>query len=209
MATKHFKEKAQKTVETKQVEEKNVLVDNPKFEKDIRDGKTHKDTKDTKDHKEGKDVKDTKEHNKREHKEHIETAQPLPFADAAAGVASPGYSVGQNPIQPKPYKELLKEFTKEILDHKHIKEYTKEVTKELHKEIYEYKLFEVPNDPGGPIEQRMQALEATVSQLSHFIPAALRPDLSQGALKQESDVAAKAKKAAPKKAAKKSAKSAS
>jgi hypothetical protein len=208
MATKHFKEKAQKNKETKQAVEKNVLVDSPKLEKDLRDNKLHTDTKEQKD---AKAFKDAKEHNKHEGKDHLDIPNPPGYAahTPPSLAAAPAYAAGQNPFYPKASKELLKEFSKEIVDHKHIKEYTKEVIKELHKEIYEHKLFEVPSDPGGPVEERMQALEATVSQLAHFIPEALRPDLSQGALKQESDVAAKAKKAAPKKAAKKAAKSAS
>ena len=44
--------------------------------------------------------------------------------------------------------------------------------------------------PGGdPLSQRIASLEAVVTQLMHFIPENLRPDLSQGALKQEPDVA--------------------
>ena len=39
------------------------------------------------------------------------------------------------------------------------------------------------------MEQRLAALEAAVTQLLHFIPENLRPDLSQGALKQEPDAA--------------------
>jgi hypothetical protein len=212
MATKHFKEKLQKNAETKQVEEKNVLADNPKIEKDIRDGKPHKDTKD---HKEGKDLKDAKEHSKHEHKEHnIETLQPLRAEESTPmpGAASPAYAAGQNPIFPKALKEVHKEF-KEFINEKivakeYIKEHLKEFQKESFKEFFEHKYIEVPiGDPGGPVEQRVQALEASISQLSHFISQELRPDLSQGALKRESNVAAK--KAAPKKAAKKSAKSAS
>jgi hypothetical protein len=37
------------------------------------------------------------------------------------------------------------------------------------------------------VEQRLAALEAAVTKLLHFIPENLRPDLTQGALKQEPD----------------------
>ena len=39
--------------------------------------------------------------------------------------------------------------------------------------------------PGDPVEQRVAALEATLTQLLHFIPQELRPDLSTGALSAE------------------------
>jgi hypothetical protein len=38
----------------------------------------------------------------------------------------------------------------------------------------------------GSIEERVARLETAVSQLYHFIPAELRPDLSTGALSRES-----------------------
>ena len=45
----------------------------------------------------------------------------------------------------------------------------------------------VPVSPGGPVEQRVAALEAVMATLLHFITANLRPDLSAGALSQEED----------------------
>ena len=42
-------------------------------------------------------------------------------------------------------------------------------------------------NPGGPIEQRLAALENAVSSLQHFITSDKRPDLSRGALKSEPD----------------------
>jgi subtilisin family serine protease len=47
-----------------------------------------------------------------------------------------------------------------------------------------------PSGQGGDLDTRLAGLEAAVSQLAHFINSALRPDLSQGALSQEEDVAA-------------------
>jgi hypothetical protein len=41
-------------------------------------------------------------------------------------------------------------------------------------------------DPG--LAQRVATLESVVTQLTHFIPENLRPDLSKGALKQEPDI---------------------
>ena len=83
-----------------------------------------------------------------------------------------------------PDKPVYKEVKVEIKEYKHEKiEY-----KEQHKEFENKQLFEGPvygPIDGDPYSQRLAALEATVAQLSHFIPAELRPDLSQGALKQE------------------------
>jgi hypothetical protein len=52
-------------------------------------------------------------------------------------------------------------------------------------EYYEYVAGPVAIDPGGPVEQRLAALEASMAQLVHFIPQEQRPDLSKGALRQE------------------------
>jgi len=53
------------------------------------------------------------------------------------------------------------------------------------KDVREKEVLEqLPTDPGGPIEQRVAALEQTVN---HFITAAQRPDLSRGALAAEPD----------------------
>jgi len=43
---------------------------------------------------------------------------------------------------------------------------------------------------GGAVEQRLAQLEQSVSALSHFIPAELRPDLTGSALNQEQDLQA-------------------
>ncbi len=42
-------------------------------------------------------------------------------------------------------------------------------------------------NPGGPVEQRVAALESAVASLQHFITGDKRPDLSRGALKSEPD----------------------
>ena len=77
-------------------------------------------------------------------------------------------------------KHELKEFKVEKLEHE------KFITEGGGKQIYE-----VPvqiGQGGDPLSQRVATLESAMSQLMHFIPENLRPDLSQGALKQEADV---------------------
>ena len=65
--------------------------------------------------------------------------------------------------------------------------------KELEKVQFDFKDFVeagIPVQQGDPaVAQRLASLEAAVAQLMHFIPQNLRPDLSQGALKQEADMA--------------------
>jgi uncharacterized protein (DUF3084 family) len=46
-------------------------------------------------------------------------------------------------------------------------------------------IAETGTDPGGPVEQRLSALEQNVSGLQHFISTSQRPDLSRGALTGE------------------------
>jgi hypothetical protein len=53
------------------------------------------------------------------------------------------------------------------------------------KDVREYVAGPVHVNPGDPVEARVAALEATVTQLLHFIPQELRPDLSSGALAAE------------------------
>ena len=43
-------------------------------------------------------------------------------------------------------------------------------------------LEQLPTDPGGPVEQRLTALEQA---FNHFIASSQRPDLSRGALAGE------------------------
>lgn len=58
-----------------------------------------------------------------------------------------------------------------------------------HKEIEKYILekFQEQVNPGGPVEQRLTALEQTVASLHHFITTGQRPDLTKGALTNEPD----------------------
>jgi len=118
----------------------------------------------------------------------------------------------------KPEKEFskheIKEFKNEKLEHKELKFEKHELKEFKHEklEIAEKLVFEndpkgiVENpgggfpgvDPGtkGPIfkssgtpEDRLSELEEHVTRLTHFIGVDLRPDLSEGALKGEPDVA--------------------
>jgi hypothetical protein len=56
-------------------------------------------------------------------------------------------------------------------------------------EIKEIKEWDVAGPgyvgPGDPVEQRLAVLESALTQLMHFIPQELRPDLSTGALAEE------------------------
>jgi hypothetical protein len=63
-----------------------------------------------------------------------------------------------------------------------------------------------PGPGPGPIETRLSALEQAVSQLTHFISAAQRPDLSYGALSGEADLVARSEELAGQAAAAKSVK---
>ena len=206
--------------EIKEKHEKNEAKDNSdakvhKDQKDTKDAKEQKEQKEQKEHKEQKEKqekdgknehkeklekekheKETKEHHK-EHlpKEHLsketvkeqlleklpeaqQTAQTDPEAIAALAQKSlASETVTTKLVEHKVHKDKI-----EIVEkfHKHEKIEFKEIEK----------FFEGPIDPGGPVEARLAALEAGMAQLMHFIPANLRPDLSQGALKQETDVPA-------------------
>jgi len=80
----------------------------------------------------------------------------------------------------------------EIKEHKDGKVEKHEKLEKLEKldkhEVREKDVIEgpIPN-PGGPVEQRLAALEQTVGALNHFIQTGQRPDLSQGALTREPD----------------------
>jgi hypothetical protein len=108
-------------------------------------------------------------------------------------------------VKEKPEKAEIKE-TKEIKDKEKIE--TKEVVKEkpeikeqIEKQIDKQleKVREVigggiggfgGSAPSESVEARLGALEAAVAQIGHFISGGLRPDLAQGALSGEEDVAA-------------------
>lgn len=89
-------------------------------------------------------------------------------------------------LEKKDTKELEKKDTKEIIKEKDVKEFKegKEIIKE--KDVKEFKELEKTKEifgsgfnPGAEssLEQRLQSLESTVQQLSHFISSSNRPDL--------------------------------
>ncbi len=196
---------------------------NEKLEKEHKDQKDNPDTKQHKDAKDQKDGPDTKhkhekEKQEKEHKPEKEhkvenkeallekvhkdfetqyTQGPLPEAATVAGIQKfTDKSVIADKL-PHPETKLHKEIKLEIKEHK-LEKFEKIEIKEHKFEIkeikWEYEGYGGINDPGGPVEQRLAALEAAMTKLLHFIPENLRPDLTQGALKQEAD--------APKEAAK-------
>ena len=150
-----------------------------KPEKDVKDHKEQKDHKENKDHKDSKDQKDQKDKDKDKDKDGKDHKDQKDQKDH------------KNESKEKHEKEKVE---KEHKDHKETAKEPKE-----HKEPKEQlKEIEQPSKPlfeGGPpmggadpaIAQRLAALEATMAQLLHFIPANMRPDLATGALAQESD----------------------
>jgi hypothetical protein len=213
---KHEKEKHEKEKHEKEKHEKNETKENKenkeKQEKDKQEKEKHekeqKEQKEAKEHKEQKDksekhekqekekhekeLKDRKEIVK-EHKEggkeieiHPSSQETVPGAPAAAG---PDATIA---------KVFEKHLEKTLLKHeKH------EIFEKFEKfEKHEKSEFELPGGfpvlPGDPLmEQRVVALESAMAQLMHFIPENLRPDLSQGALKQEPAAAAPPDEPAP------------
>ena len=83
----------------------------------------------------------------------------------------------------KEVKEVVKELEKQ---------FEKQLEKQLEKRIEKRMEKTVEVGGGGPagvdLEARLGALEAAVTQLTHFISSELRPDLSQGALSGEDDL---------------------
>jgi hypothetical protein len=202
-----------------QKHEKNEKLEKPekneKAEKEHKDQKDGPDTKQNKDGKDQKDGPDTKhkqekeKHEKEQKHEKIENKEFLlekvhkdqeaqisqaPFAlSLQAGAGAP--KVPEKALiaekLPQPETKIVKEIKHEIKEVKHEKIEIKEKVevKEFKAEKLEFEGLRGVNEPGGPVEQRLAALEAAMTQLLHFIPENLRPDLSQGALKQESDAA--------------------
>jgi len=86
--------------------------------------------------------------------------------------------------------KIAEKFAEKVFVEKTHKEFKFEKLEKFEKhEKFEIKEWDVAGPvkvgPGDPVEQRMAALEATVAQLMHFIPAEMRPNLSTGALAQE------------------------
>ena len=199
---------------SKQFEEKQIVE---KFTEREKPGKPEKGEKHEKEYKEskekeGKDCKDSegkyepdgkgqmldkthKDHGEiqdiyKTHKDHGEAHIAYPQFAAAASHGAP--KLPEKYIVEKiPHKEKI-EIKEYVHEGKHLKNEIKEIKieiKEFKHEKAEYEGIPGGTYPGGPVEQRLTALESAVSQLLHFIPENLRPDLSQGALKQEPDAA--------------------
>jgi hypothetical protein len=204
-------------VPTKQFIEKQIAL-----EKDLK--REYKETKETKDIKDKDKDKDKDKEKEKEHKEkeifkevhkEIHKEELLEYPQTYYPGVGPGPEATQPAVEANKIVETkqvaekfsFKEFKVEkyeIKEYKHeIKEFKHE-GKEIEKLPNDTKLFSDgpynPGQGGDPYAQRLAALEATVAQLVHFIPAELRPDLSQGALKQEPEAseAAASKAAAPK-----------
>ena len=218
MASKPFQEKQiekEKELAAAEKFEQKDITDKPlKHEKPETDHKHQKDTKDNKDHKEQKDHKEVKEHKeqkdhkdkheKEQHKdvkevkekEFREVNEQFQMAQAPMAPQAQMATLGQASIQKLAEHKVLEKFKaeKEFKFEKHeIKEFKIEKI-EHEKYIFEgggKGIYEVPvniGQGGDPLSQRVANLEAAMSQLMHFIPENLRPDLSQGALKQEADL---------------------
>jgi hypothetical protein len=218
MASKPFQEKQiEKEKELAAVEKfqkeplKDIQDKNDKVETDHKHQKDTKETKDNKDQKEHKDKQEKEKHEKekqeKEHKnekqekhekEHfkekdfqkeghkeLEQQQMLmqPQMAAMDQAASFHKLVEYKQIQEKPQFKFEKH---EKNEWKEIKIEWKE-SHEVFKGLFESGPINV-GQGGDPYSQRIANLEAVVTQLLHFIPENLRPDLSQGALKQEADV---------------------
>jgi hypothetical protein len=147
----------------------------------------------------GKDASDGKHHlhDKVSHKD--TEVQPFPVEATAAATAQ-GVQKQVNPEKltdkvphegikfHKDSKVEIKEYKAEIKEFKHEKIEFKEHKNE--KVEFEYLPGGSPvGDPYLALTQRLAALESAMTQLLHFIPAELRPDLTKGALKQEPDAA--------------------
>jgi len=193
-----------------------------KLHKDFKD---RKDNPDKPKHEKEKHEKEKREKVEKEHKiekfelkEHLEKPpttevfEPATPYVSAGAAPKPSDKLSDKSPAEKPLSDTKvsiknegKEHKYEKFEHKDHKFEVKEFIKEHKLEVKEFKIekleFEtMPGgiDPGGPVEQRLAQLEALVGQLLHFIPENLRPDLSQGALKQEPDAAKNAAPAAAK-----------
>jgi len=184
--------------------------------KDNKDQKDHKEQKDQKEQKEQKEKHEKEQ--KHEHKEKdkeigkedllekLPTTEHLAYraADVSAQPAGITKMAEQKQLGGEKLYVADKHLTpKEVKFEKYEIKELKIEYKDFIKEIEKLPLDKVPyaegkglyegpvGGPGDPYAQRIANLEAAVSQLLHFIPENLRPDLSQGALKQEADVAKK------------------
>lgn len=195
-------------------EKEKIEADKPhKDTKDAKDAKEQKDKQEKEKHEKEKQEKDGKSETKDSHdkvkhekeardiktavKEHLpkETSlEKLPETKGAETEAgTPAAAASEEAMAASPQKVVEKVIEK---GHKEKEKFEKSEKlekfeiKEFDKVIHDVKYLEGPpfGPVGpGPLESRLSALEAAVSQLMHFIPENLRPDLSKGALRQEPD----------------------
>lgn len=218
MGSRQFEEKqaVEKDLPKESLQDKHTLKvekDNLKSEKEAFGAKEHKDKEPHKEKEKEKDKLEKekeKEHKDKEKEHKLEgkessfekipktegheiypQVQPAPPPGAGALKVAEKYVAGekfQKEIKAE-IKEKHEKFEKlEKIEKFEFKEYKHEKVEKLESD---HLVGYGPGfgDPGGPVEQRIAALEAAVTQLLHFIPEHLRPDLSQGALKQEPDAA--------------------
>jgi hypothetical protein len=104
----------------------------------------------------------------------------------------------QKDIKEKEVKEFVKDQKeKDLKDFKEGGKDVKDLKEKDHKEVKDVhegggKIRDVINPPPastGGVEERINQLEQTVAQLTHFISQSLRPDLQTSALNQEDDAA--------------------
>jgi hypothetical protein len=140
---------------------------------------------------------DRKEYLKEDLLEHLPQSKPPQTAAAQSAEATPAglpKTIEHKQIVEKLIYKEFKVEKNEIKEHKDVKELDKPPFFEG-KQLVDFPGYQ--GEGGDPYAQRLAALEATVAQLVHFIPAELRPDLSQGALKQEPDAASEPTPAPP------------
>jgi hypothetical protein len=205
MPTKQFIEKQIALEKEIKIEQKEVkeyykdLKDKEKEKEKETEKEKHKEKEKEKEHLKDKEIykEDRKEYLKEDLLEHLPQAK---YPETAAAPSSEATPAGLSKIVETKQiaeKAIYKEFKVEkyeIKEHKDIKEHDKPPFFEG-KHLVDFPTY--PTAGGDPYAQRLAALEATVAQLVHFIPAELRPDLSQGALKQEPDAPSEATPAPP------------
>jgi hypothetical protein len=183
---------------TKQFVEKQIFKETSKeFSKEkLEKEKLEKESKEHKEKAEKeKHEKETKEHkdfHKEVHKEIAKEAVKIELLEVqrqtetpAAAPSEATQELSEPSLTKNPDKYISEKYFVEKIHPEKIYKAEYEKHYKIEKVEYEYVAGPVATDPGGPVEQRLAALEAAVGQLQHFIPQELRPDLSKGALKQE------------------------
>jgi hypothetical protein len=204
MPSKHYEEKqaVEKDLPKESSQDKlslKVEKDNLKSEKEAIGGKEHKEKEKEsyKDKDKEKELHKDKEHKLEGKEGHLDKIPKIEGHEVYPQMVAAGVGAQKNPEKytavEKVHKEIKSEIKEkpekyEIKEKAEIKEFKHEKFEKFEKLEYEHLLgYGQSYGPGGPVEQRLAALEAAVTQLLHFIPEHLRPDLSQGALKQEPD----------------------